>query len=299
MGNIWKIYARQSSDYWQNPEEYARECVQAGVIAVGWSEVGDLNHFGSWDQLCTRLDDLWGDEAAHGRRSISQWAGALWRFRTSVARNDYVICPDMASDRFHVGIVLSSRVFHDRTSLGGRCRFAHRRRVKWLTVLKRADIERIWPDGRFGGRQTVSMICSGHAALRRLLQRSSTRRQSGKRTQVAPDSEWGKEAESRAMVWLRGRGYKPVNVASLNLGWDIECDDLKFEVKGRKSPGTAIRLTQNEWAAARKHKRRYTLLVFTAADKSALAKADPVQVVDPSATEDWKVRVVYEYVLRE
>jgi Protein NO VEIN, C-terminal len=112
--------------------------------------------------------------------------------------------------------------------------------------------------------------------------------------------EWGEEAEARAMEWLRKQGRKPINDSHLNKGWDIACGDDKFEVKGRKSKGTAIRLSQNEWAAAKRLKKRYTVLVFTAATKGKLHRAMPKQIADPASNpESWQPRVVYEYILVE
>ena len=102
------------------------------------------------------------------------------------------------------------------------------------------------------------------------------------------------------MAWLREQGLDPVNEADQNKGWDISCGELKFEVKGRKSRRTAIRLTQNEWAAAKHLKKQYTVLIFTAANKDSLKSATPQQIVDPTSNpESWKERVVLEYVLVE
>jgi len=85
----------------------------------------------------------------------------------------------------------------------------------------------------------------------------------------------------------------------LHCGWDIECEDDKFEIKGRKSPVTAIRMTENEWRAALKFKQKYTLLIFTAPTLAKLNKAKPRQFPDPAATQLWSRRVTYEYVLDE
>ena len=91
-----------------------------------------------------------------------------------------------------------------------------------------------------------------------------------------------------------------MNESDLNKGWDISCGEEKFEVKGRKSPQTAIRLTQNEWSAAEKLKRLYTVLIFTAPDKDSLEKAKPKRIVDPANNPDsWRERVVREYILVE
>lgn len=112
--------------------------------------------------------------------------------------------------------------------------------------------------------------------------------------------EWGKEVEERAMEWLRDQGRKPVNESDQNLGWDISCDDDVFEVKGRKSDRTAVVVSENEWRAAKKLKKRYTVLVFTAANKAALEAAEPVEYCDPASNpESWneKMRISYDYYL--
>lgn len=88
-------------------------------------------------------------------------------------------------------------------------------------------------------------------------------------------------------------------MARLCLGWDIECGDLKYEVKGRHSPKAVIRPTENEYRQAKKHKGKYSLLVFTAESESELKKSMPETIPDPVRTREWKVREVKEYSLDE
>ena len=111
--------------------------------------------------------------------------------------------------------------------------------------------------------------------------------------------EWGREAEKRALAWLRSNGFHPKDVAHLNRGWDIEYESMKCEIKGRKTSNTAIRLSDNEWRAASKHGKNYTVLIFTASSKGALGRVNPVEIVDPIENEIWRKRVRYEYVLEE
>jgi len=59
--------------------------------------------------------------------------------------------------------------------------------------------------------------------------------QSWKSVPFLPDKEWGDKVEDRAMQWLRDEGYQPQNVANKDKGWDIECEDEVFEVKGRNT----------------------------------------------------------------
>src|SRR5439155_12601791 len=145
-----------------------------------------------------------------------------------------------------------------------------------------------------------SIIHEGAERLLRFLKKKSRSFAHRPHLPVQPDMEWGVEAENRAMAWLREQGLDPVNEANLNKGWDISCGELKFEVKGRKSHRTAIRLTQNEWAAAKRLKKQYTVLIFTAANKDSLKWATPQQIVDPTSNpESWQERAVLEYVLVE
>jgi hypothetical protein len=296
---LWKIYARESFDT-EDSQEFSRECYQAGVIAVGWSAIGNLNAIPDRDKLFDLLWKKWGHEAEKGERAVAQWEGALWAFRTDVSAGDYVVCPDRNSGQYYVGQVVSKRVYYDKSLLGGTCHFAHRRKVKWFRTLNRAEMESIWPTGQFGGRQTVSIIHEGADRLLRFLKKKRRSFAHRPHLPVQPDMEWGAEAENRAMAWLREQGLDPVNEADQNKGWDISCGELKFEVKGRKSHRTAIRLSQNEWSAAKRLKKLYTVLIFTAASKDSLKSATPRQIVDPTSNpESWKERVVLEYVLVE
>ncbi len=114
-----------------------------------------------------------------------------------------------------------------------------------------------------------------------------------------PDKEWGRAVELRALRWLRKLGAKPVDVAVHCYGWDIECGENKFEVKGRKSEATKIRLTENEWKAAQKHGKRYALLIFTASTKTKLDHTNPKEIPDPSRTAEWNRKPIFEYFLYE
>ena len=295
---IWKIFARLPSK-WKESEDYARECYQVGVIAIGWNELGDLNAIASLAELRRKLNKRWGAEAESGAKTIGQWAGTLWSFRNKVKLGHYVICPDSDSGRYYVGIISSDSVFYDGTTLGGKCNFAHRRKVKWIRVLNPVEIQSIWPDGRFGGNQTLTEVRRGAERFIKFLNKKRPAFVPRPRLPSHPDMEWGKEAEARAMLWLKERGYQPKNVARLNVGWDISCGNNKFEVKGRKLVRSAVRLSQNEWRAAKKFRKEYTVLVFTAPTKDALRKTAPMQIPDPTRTESWTPRIMYEYILAE
>src|SRR5208283_5571694 len=90
---VWKIFSRLEYNR-DDTEDYARECYANRVIAVGWSEVGDLNKIGSREEVKRRLLKTWPRETRGQPRRLAQWAGSLWRFKESVRTGHLVLCPD-------------------------------------------------------------------------------------------------------------------------------------------------------------------------------------------------------------
>lgn len=300
MPTYWKIYARQSH-HTEDAEDYAAICFDNKTIAVGWSKVGDLNDLESPPQLKAKLVRAYGWNVVKDKRKLASYASSLWSFRSHVREGDTILCPSKGSRHVYVGKVVSAKPSFDARKLEGKCDFAHRREVAWSRILNHKDILSVWPNGHFGGQQTVSEIKTNVSKLQKLLRhkkRSPEPKRHGGNKAWHADKEWGTEAERRAMTWLRSGGLKPIDVSRQNKGWDIECGKKLYEVKGRKSPKTDIRFTENEWKAAVKHGTRYTLLIFTAPSKAALRKAIPDRIPDPTHAREWRKRIVFEYFLQ-
>ena len=298
MRTYWKIYSRRP--YWvERPDDFAEICHDNGVIAVGWSHIGDLNKFNSRDQIEKELakDSHW--RISQHKRQLASYVSSLWHFKLDVQKGDIVLLPSKNSRNVYVGKVISDLYF-DKSKMERECDFSHRRKVKWFRTLKHEDVLSIWPNGLFGGRQTVTKITMNISKLRKLLRHNNSPRIfSSKRIPFQPDKEWGREAEQRAFIYLRNKGMRPVDVSTQCKGWDIECGKSLFEVKGRKSLNTTIRLTENEWKSAIKYWNRYTLLIFTAPSKQELRKSFPKRIPNPAQSEEWNRKVTYEYFLKE
>lgn len=295
MRNYWKIYAREDSRSDYNPEDFAAVCFRQKLIAVGWNKVGNLSNFQNHKQL----KDAVKEKDITNKSCVS----SLWAFKNSIKPSDVILTPSKKSKIVYVGYVTpESDYYFDRTILERKCRFAHRRIIKWSKrILNEKDIVSIWGKSKnYGGQQTVSQIHKKLPVLKALLKIKNPKRlkNSSHKPQL-PDKEWGREAELRAMIWLKSNGMKPKDVSKLYRGWDIECGLKLFEVKGRKSNNTVIRLTQNEWNSAMKHKNNYTLLIFTASSKKLLSKSLPQQIPNPAQTEEWVKKIRYEYFLNE
>jgi len=74
---IWKIFARQPGTV-KHSNDFARECYRAGVIAVGWSGVGDLNRIASRKELKRKL--------ARTRNEAPRTIGAMGRIALELSK---------------------------------------------------------------------------------------------------------------------------------------------------------------------------------------------------------------------
>ncbi len=294
MQKIWKIYARTPRGS-SNSEDFAYECYESDAIAIGWDQIGNLNQFKTKDDLKQKILCVYPHWFNKNNRRLGSATGILWTFK-EIAENDYVICPDSKSKRYYIGKI-TGKVGYDPNKIKGKCEFAHIRPVKWhsRSITKKEMIKSL-KKSHFGGEQTLSQVNIDLKILKSLLKTKKTK---GSDIKVSwhPDKEWGNLAEIRALEWL---GKKAHDVHKLNYGWDIELDNIKYEVKGRKSKNTTIRLTQNEWNAAKKHKKQYVILLFTAANKKQLKKAEPERIANPTQ-ESWeeRKRTISEYFLNE
>lgn len=291
---IWNIFSRMPAGS-KEKMDYAADCYKGNFIAVGWNKLKDLDGI-DWKELKRRVKKEYGGST----QGIAARAASLWAFYHDVSPGHYVVCPDKFSDRCYLGQIVG-KPFHGANAEQSDCPFTHRRKVKWFKSVPYAQLQRKWGT-RFAGNQTVSRINASKNDFNSLVRGRTRVISSGRSTPYKPDQEWGQKAEERALAWLSStRDQKPKDVSKENKGWDIECGEGLYEVKGRKSHRTKIRLTQNEWAAARRHKKRYTLLLFTAADERALRKQSPKEFPNPAETESWTEapRTIYEYFLEE
>jgi hypothetical protein len=274
---LWKIFCRKPGA----TEDYAEQAISNRFIAIGWGGVGSLARFRTPEELDREFDRTC-EPHMHG-------ASMLWKFKNEVATGDWVCLPSSKANTYYFGRVGSGRYeFVDADEF---CPFEHRRPVEWIHCFDQGVIDGKFGD-RMGGILTLSKV-EDWSPLGRLL-RSKQRSKAKGKIPSRPDPEWGRLGELRAMAWLEERLHRRVrDVAALALGWDLEVDDRKFEVKTRR-PGNVVCLSRWEYEAARNHRRDYTLLVLTATDKSALKKAVPRSYRDPASLA-WTPRYVPEY----
>ena len=83
MKHLWLVRAGKSGDR----EDLA---LSAGIATIGWSELGDLNQYGSKGHL---LDALAGCHPDANLRRLRNWAVQVWSFYHSIQIGDFVAMP--------------------------------------------------------------------------------------------------------------------------------------------------------------------------------------------------------------
>jgi len=282
--NLWRVHARLP----KATEDYAATCVEEGMIAVGWDDVGSLNGFSNKEEIKIALS-----RSNDSPRIIGSAASCLWSFANDLDIGDIIVCPDSDHNLYYVGSVESQ--YYNLQDSPDECPFKNRREINWLRMFNKQEILNIFDNANFGSPKTVSQIHKGKDNLFNYLGLGQTKR--GRRKEHGrpqrPDPEWGRLAELRALAWLRGQNYRPIDVAHLSRGWDIECNALKYEVKGRKTLGTRIIMTDNEFKKAKRYTNNYVLLIFTAKTSMELSQAVPDVFVDPSNSLSWGTQIIH------
>lgn len=305
--NYWKIYSRYSKES-KKKLDFADVCYSNNIIALGWNEVGNLNRYDSnnkenHEKLKRKLAKVYNKKLKNYSRKFGSYSSSLLSFAFDLKINDIILCPSKTGIVYVGRVGNNSEYYYDNNEvIEGNCDFAHRRSINWFKILKKEELGFIWPNNEFGGHQTVSKIEKNLRKLSHYLSGKiklvKTNKRSRGNPNWKPDKEWGREVELRAMKWLKEQHYKPVDVSEKCKGWDIECGDIYFEVKGRKNKRTTIRLTKNEFEASKIYKKKYNLLIFTASSKKQLEKTEPVRYPNPSKTLDWKVIYEPQYLLK-
>lgn len=110
----WVIAAGAKGALWE-------ECQDAGIIMIGWDEVGDLEDYVTREDIRDALVEQYGGDTAHTNDAL-----ALWDFAKTIKLGDIVYAKQGLSKVLGWGVVVSDYAFDE-----SRDEFQHVRRVDW------------------------------------------------------------------------------------------------------------------------------------------------------------------------
>ena len=110
--------------------------MEDNLVAIGWSELGNLESFEDRAQLTEKIQEEWPDSRPQSARMA---AGCLYRLRTEIAENDYVLTYDPARRKYAIGRVTGPYMF-DQSMLKKYGNYSNTRPVEWLGEINRDDL---------------------------------------------------------------------------------------------------------------------------------------------------------------
>ena len=116
---IWGIHTQDDNLFLKND-----------VIAIGWSDMGDLGFFvANRDAFKEKYTQIYPDAK---KGSIATGAGMLYRFCHEIQVGDYVVFPSKSNREVNIGVVESEYIYDSNQP-----EYVQTRKVKWLQHLPR------------------------------------------------------------------------------------------------------------------------------------------------------------------
>lgn len=116
---IWGIHTQDDNLFLKN-----------NVIAIGWSDMGNLNNIdANRDAFKEKYMQIYPNAK---KRSIAIGAGMLYRFRHEVQVGDYIVFPSKNNREVNIGVVEGEYIYDSN-----QVEYVQTRKVKWLKHLPR------------------------------------------------------------------------------------------------------------------------------------------------------------------
>lgn len=116
----------------KNPDRAAELFIEEGVVAIGWSDVGDLSGRNR-DEIKESIKNVY-KKLEYTEQEAASAAGALLRFRDEISKGDFVFAYARHNRVAVIGEVIGDYEFNQKNKVGdpdGEIDYANQRRVKW------------------------------------------------------------------------------------------------------------------------------------------------------------------------
>jgi restriction system protein len=120
---VWMVRAGRDSVF--IPEFISRQ-----MIAIGWSDLGDLSNVHSREQISQLVAQTWPE---NNKFQNSSSAGQVYRFREEIVRGSTVVTYDSNRRIYHLGSVTGDYVYHPEYDP----ELVHTKSVKWNLEISR------------------------------------------------------------------------------------------------------------------------------------------------------------------
>ncbi len=120
---IWGIHTKDDALF-----------LNKNVIAIGWSDLGDLSKLGAdREAFREKMSEVYPDAK---KQAIATNTGQVYRFVNEVQIGDYIVFPSKTDRMINLGVVEGDYYFSEDTS-DSMYDYVNRRKVKWLKHIPR------------------------------------------------------------------------------------------------------------------------------------------------------------------
>lgn len=132
--NIWVIRLGDEG-------QYADKCMEMSVVAIGWSDVGNLSEFDDYYKLRKKVYETYPDNyQSEGGAGVA--AGMLWTFVHSIKDGDVIFSPKKDTRELLIGKVKDNNYRYDPTKITD---MPNLRNVGWLKKIPFENVpNEIW-----------------------------------------------------------------------------------------------------------------------------------------------------------
>jgi restriction system protein len=198
---VWMVRAGRDS-------AFIDEFLSHQMVAIGWSEMGDLTNIQSREQMSQLVEKCW-PEGNKFQRSTS--LGQVFRFRVELVPGKTTVTYDSKTRIYHLGTVTGDYIYHPEFDK----ELVHTRAVKWEKEIPRDSLTASTKNS-LGAISTI--FCVSASAADELLASAVGQLNPKLIADLADESEMEAEAEvrkdteERALLFLQDRLSK--------LAWD-------------------------------------------------------------------------------
>ena len=185
----------------------AEECVSNGIVAIGWSDIGDLNQYKTKEDVIAALAEARPDWS---RGKLMAAASQLIRFRDELAEGDYVVTYDASRRIYHVGKITGPYRF-DPSTLPD---YVNTRPIDWIAEV---DRDKLSTSAKNSLGATMTIFSASDVAASELIRLSQ-----GGSPVVAEDEHEESESETEEEILDRYKeeAFEFIKDRVSKLDWD-------------------------------------------------------------------------------
>ena len=114
---VWLYSPGENASYWQ-------ECQEKGIMAIGWSEMGDLRQYDTKEDIIESAKAIYDNNS-----SMKQDGHCLWQYVNEMRQGDIIIAKNGVNALIGKGIVTGDYEYDEKSN-----DFPNVRTVKWETI---------------------------------------------------------------------------------------------------------------------------------------------------------------------